>query len=227
MNGRVLFLDTLTTRPRTALERLGTRHNYTVGEVLIEEGDSSRDLVLLHKGMVKVTGRLGRRPASLMDIKIAGDVVGEIAAMDPGLRSATVTACGNVTATLIPWDELLPFLQTNPEAAMALNRVLGQRLRWSNHRRLEFGTYTVPVRLARVLVELAISYGKPSRDAIRIDVDLTQPELAALIGSRTNTVHKALTQLRQADLISTGERRTHIRNLAGLRRAARLRMPVD
>ncbi|MEV7121611.1 Crp/Fnr family transcriptional regulator [Kitasatospora griseola] len=226
MDGRALFLETLAEGTRTALERLGTRRHFAVGETLIREGDKSRDLVLLHAGLVKVTKRLGRRTASLMDIKIAGDVVGEIAAVDSGPRSATVTACRTVTATLIPWNNLLPFLQASPETAMALNQVLGQSLRSSILRRLEFSTYTAPVRLARVLVELANSYGKPGRNATRIDVNLTQTEYADLIGCRTRTAHQALRGFRRADLISTEGQQTCIHDMPGLQRAARLRMPA-
>ncbi|MFJ5927785.1 Crp/Fnr family transcriptional regulator [Kitasatospora sp. NPDC092948] len=226
MNGRALFLDTLTEGTRTALERLGTRKHFAAGEMLIKEGDKSRDLILLHSGLVKVTNYLGRRTASLMDIKIAGDVVGEIAAVDSGPRSATVTACRMVTTTLIPWHNLLPFLHASPEASMALHQVLGRSLRSSNLRRLEFGTYTAPVRLARVLVELANSYGKPCRKATRIDVNLTQTEYADLVGCRTRTAHQALRGFRRAKLISTEGQQTYVHDMPGLQRAARLRMPA-
>ncbi|MFJ1791671.1 Crp/Fnr family transcriptional regulator [Kitasatospora griseola] len=223
MDGRASFLGTLTAGTRTALEQLGTRRNYVAKEVLIEEGDLSRDLVLLLKGTVKVTRSLDSVGVSLVDIRITGDVVGEIAAMDSGPRSATVTACSDVTAILIAWNDLLPFLQGNCETSMALNQVLVQRLRRSNRLRLEFGTHTVLVRLARVLVELADSYGQPCRaeDEVRIDVGLTQQEFADLTGSREDTVHKALARLRKAKLITTGGRQTHIIRMSTLRCTAR------
>jgi CRP-like cAMP-binding protein len=110
--------------------------------------------------------------------------------------------------------------------SLAFNRVLCRRLRRSDRWRLEFGEYPVPVRLARVLVQLAMSYGRHERNAVRIDVNLSQSEFAALTGSRTSTVHKALAKLRRDNIITTGERHTYVRDLARLRKVARLSVPT-
>ncbi|MFJ5881738.1 Crp/Fnr family transcriptional regulator [Kitasatospora cineracea] len=225
MDGRSSYLRFLPVEARGALERIGRVRKFTSGEVLIEEGDERREMWLLVEGRAKVTRRLNGRTASLVDLKVAGDVLGEIAAMDCGPRTATVTACCAGEARVVPRPDLQLFLREHPEALTALHQVLGERLRRSDRRRLEFGTYPVLVRLARVLVELAASYGAPARNAIRIEVSLSQSEFASLTGSRTNTVHKALAELRRRELISTGERQTHIHDLPGLRRAALLSMP--
>lgn len=227
MDGRSSYLRFLSVEARGALERIGRVRRFASGEVLIEEGDERREMWLLVEGRAKVTRRLNGRTASLVDLKVAGDVLGEIAAMDCGPRTATVTACCDGKARVVPWPDLQLFLREHPEALAALHQVLGERLRRSDRRRLEFGTYPVLVRLARVLVELAASYGAPARNAIRIEVNLSQSEFASLTGSRTNTVHKALAELRRRKLISTGERQTHIHNLPGLRRAALLSMPPE
>ncbi|KOV36806.1 hypothetical protein ADK60_06280 [Streptomyces sp. XY431] len=225
-NGRSPFLHGLSDEARTALEHVGTRRRFAAGDVLINEGDHAQDLVLLHLGVAKVTGRLDCGRTSLLDIRIAGDVVGEVAALDLGPRTATVTACGDVVATVIPGTELPTLTRTAPEMFSALSQVVCDRLRRSDRLRLEFGGYPVPVRLARVLVELAESYGRRERSSVRIEVSLTQAELGALIGSKPSTVHKRLTDLRRAGLITTGERQTYVRDLARLREVARLSMPA-
>lgn len=224
---RAAFLDTLSPEARAAFIRLGTRRRYAVGDILIHEGDNAQELVVLHEGLVKVTARLDRDRVSLTDIRIAGDVVGEVAAMGVGPRSATVTSCGDVRATVVPPDQLEPFLLAHPEALLALSRMLCRRLRRADRLRLELGGYQVPVRLARVLVELAESNGWPKRthkgldwNKMHIGVSLTQSEFAALTASTTNTVHKALAQLRKDKIITTGLRQTFIRDMARLREAA-------
>ncbi|MEU3724302.1 Crp/Fnr family transcriptional regulator [Streptomyces sp. NPDC031705] len=202
-----------------------------MGDVLIHEGDRAQELVVLHEGLVKVTARLNRD--RLMDIRVAGDVIGEIAATGVGPRSATVTSCGDVSATVVPRNELEPFLLAHPEALMTLYRMVCGRLRRADRLRLELGGYPVRVRLARVLVELAESYGRPKCtlrgpdwNRVHIDVSLSQSELAALTASTTNTVHKALAQLGKDEIITTGLRQTSILDMARLREAALLRMPA-
>lgn len=223
---RSAFLDTLPPAARAAFIQLGTRRHYTVGDILIHEGDHAQELVVLHEGLVKVTARLDRGRVSLMDIRSAGDIVGEVAAMGAGPRSATVTACGDVAATVVPGHELEAFLLGHPEMSLSLIRTICGRQRRSDRLRLEFGGYPVPVRLARVLVELAVTYGQPERNALRIGVNLSQPEFAALTGARTRSVHKALAQLRDKDIITTGSRQTYVRDMTGLCEAARLSVPL-
>ena len=105
---------------------------------------------------------------------------------------------------------------------MALTAVLADRLRWANRRRLDFRGYPAKVRLARVLVELSVSYGAPRVDGVVIDVRLTQQELATLVGAAETTVHKVLRELRDEGLVETGYRATIIRNLPRLSRLADL-----
>ncbi|MFC4506243.1 MULTISPECIES: Crp/Fnr family transcriptional regulator [Streptomyces] len=231
-NGRAAFLDTLSPEARAAFARLGARRRYAVADVLIHEGDHTQELVVLHKGLVKVTARLDDGRVSLMDIRIAGDVVGEVAAMGVGPRSATVTACGDVVAAVVPRPELEAFLRAHPEMSLSLIEMVCGRLRRSDRLRLELRGYPVPVRLARVIVELAESYGQPRQmlkgldwNRLRIDVNLSQSEFAALTASTTHTVHKALAQLRKDKIITTGCRQTSIEDMARLRKAARLAVP--
>lgn len=231
-NSRAAFLDTLSKESRAAFAQLGSRRRYAVGDVLIHEGGHTQELVVLHEGLVKVTARLDRDRVSLMDIWIAGDVVGEMAAMGVGPRSATVTACGDVVAAVVPRHELMAFLLAHPEIAVSFIQMVCGRLRRADRLRLELGGYPVPVRLARVLVELAESYGRPAEtfrgpnwNKMRIDVNLSQSEFAALTASTTDTVHKALAQLGKRKIITTGSRKTSVEDMARLRKAARLDMP--
>ncbi|WJV44552.1 cyclic nucleotide-binding domain-containing protein [Streptomyces flavofungini] len=106
------FLGKLSPEAREAFTNLGTRRRYAGGDVLIHEGDHDQGLVVLHEGLVKVTTRRDHDRVSLMDIWKAGDVVGERAAVGLGPRSATVTACGDVVAIVIPSCELRDFLLT-------------------------------------------------------------------------------------------------------------------
>ncbi|WP_326611250.1 Crp/Fnr family transcriptional regulator [Streptomyces scopuliridis] len=207
---------------RTELLRLGTRCRYLSEEILIREGDRSSHVVLLRSGFAKVTAQLDNGHEALLAIRVSGDVVGEMAAMDEAPRSATVTACGEVVASVVRESDLRLFLRDHPEAALAIARIVSQRLRWANRRRVEFGGYPVKVRLARVLAELALSYGHPVPRGLVIGVDLTQPELAALTGSAEVTIHKALRELREEGLITTGYRRTTVLDLRRLREIARL-----
>ncbi|MGW7428750.1 Crp/Fnr family transcriptional regulator [Streptomyces sp. NPDC054861] len=216
------FLGALPEAVRADLLNIGTRCRYVPEEILMHEGERSRHVVLLRSGFVKVTARLANGHEALLAIRVGGDIVGEMAAMDDAPRSATVTACGDIAASIVRESDLRLFLDTRPQAALAIAGIVSQRLRWANRRRVEFGGFPVKVRLARVLAELAASYGHRVPRGLVIGVDLTQPELAALTGSAEVTIHKALAELRRDDLITTGYRRTTVLDLDRLRRVARM-----
>ena len=84
---------------------------------------------------------------------------------------------------------------------------MGAKLRSATRRRVDFGSREVRIRLARVLLELTTAYGTATRDGVEIGVDLTQPELAALVGAAEPTVHRALAGFRRTGLVRTGYRR--------------------
>ncbi|MEF3117858.1 Crp/Fnr family transcriptional regulator [Streptomyces chrestomyceticus] len=227
-NGYTPFLETLPAVVRMDFLKLGRRRHYATGAVLISEGDPADDLLFLHEGHVKVTARLNGEHGALMDIRVGGDAVGEMAIMDNGSRTATVTACCDVVASVIPQPELRRFLSATPEAWPAITKLFCDRLLRATRWRLELRGYPVKVRLARVLVELTVTHGCSTsrRHERRIDVNLTQAEFAALTGSKLRATQEALAQLSQEGLITTGERRTNVLNLEKLRKVALLDVPV-
>ena len=81
----------------------------------------------------------------------------------------------------------------------------------------------VGVRLVLVLVLMYLveTYGRRCPEGMRIDVPLSQPELASLIGASEPSLHRALTELRAREVIGTRYRRLVVRDVDALR----LRVP--
>jgi CRP/FNR family cyclic AMP-dependent transcriptional regulator len=100
---------------------------------------------------------------------------------------------------------------------------VARQLRWANRRRSDFAAFPADIRLARLLVEIAEVGGRPRPDgSVELLVPLSQPELAAMIAIGRATVQKALHELRDRGLISTGYRRLIVTDLPRLRRAGEL-----
>lgn len=210
------FLAGLPPRTRSAFLELGTAREFTPGTVLVREGDPTTHVCLLLDGCVKVTGTTPEGELALLAIRVGGDLVGELAAMDSQPRTATVTAAGRVRARIFSQAEFRRFLSQVPEAALAVTTSVGAKLRWATRRRIDFGSREVRIRLARVLIELSLSYGIPAGEDLELGVSLTQPELAALVGAAEPTVHRALAQLRRENVVETGYRRLRIRDRSRL-----------
>ncbi len=220
------FLGRLQRATREQLLEQGTLLTYPPHRALLHQGDDSRHVLLITSGVVKVVASAESGYDMLLAIRIAGDLVGEMAAFEERPRSGTVIACSEVTARVIQVGALEAFLSRHPDAMRAILHMLSARLRWANRRRLDFKAYDSLTRLARVLAELGQAYAQtvPDSDGKRCDlgVTLTQKELASLAGLKLNTAEKSLAALTAQGLVERNYRSITICDVPELLRFAKL-----
>ncbi|HEU5352914.1 MAG TPA: Crp/Fnr family transcriptional regulator [Actinocrinis sp.] len=215
------LLDALEPQDRAALLLQGGRRVFEPGEPLITEGDTATDVFLLLDGCAKVIGHSVDGRAVLLSIRVGGDVVGELAALDNRPRLASVVAATRVSARASGQRQFLAFLDARPEAERAVSRSIATKMRSITRHRVDVSGASVLVRLARVLDHLVESYSTPCPEGMRIDVPLSQPELAALIGAAEPSLHRALAVLRARGVLVTKYRRQIVRDRALLEQISR------
>jgi CRP/FNR family cyclic AMP-dependent transcriptional regulator len=169
------------------------------GEVLFREGDSGDKLFIVTEGKVKLGKSSSDGRENLLAILGPGQMFGELSLFDPGPRSATVTAVTDCVMQSLSHDELLEWLTGRPAVARGLLAQLGSRLRKANDVVADLVFSDVPGRVAKALLDLASRFGRTADDGIHVHHDLTQEELAQLVGASRETVNKAL-----ADFASRG-----------------------
>lgn len=201
------LLDALSPRDRQALLILGTARQVRRGAAILRQGEQSRFVALITAGWVTVSTPTCRGDSLILAIRGAGDVVGDLAALDGRPRSATVTALDDIRLVVVPGDRFKGYLTTHPAAAAAYMRNLGARLRDADAERRALVSATVLQRLARRLVELATQQGLSAAESMTITPALPQRDLAASIGATQEAVAKALRVLRERDIVRTAPRR--------------------
>ncbi len=202
-----------------ALRRLGTRRALPAGATVFVEGDDPYDLMIIERGDIKLVTAALNGQETLLDVLSPGDVLGELSAIDGAPRSATATALTDVVLTSIPVDRFLDFLQANPSSMGALLAVTVRRLRLSNRRQLEHTTADALGRVCARLDELAGRYGRAGdRDGVRIDLPITQSELAQWCGLSREAVVKALRKMRELGWVSTADGSVLVEDRAAVRR---------
>jgi CRP-like cAMP-binding protein len=192
------------------------QRHFAAGRILLREGDRSTHVELLSRGFVKITNVVDGVEV-LMGIRMPGDFVGELAGLTGKPRIATATACGQVTSSVITRRDFHNFMRQHPDAAMTMAAVMGERLRWANERRTDFAAFPAGTRLARLLVEIALTCGQRMDGELTIAVPLSQPELATMVGVSDATVQKVLRDLRENGTIRTGYRHITVVDLPALR----------
>ena len=97
------------------------------GEVLIKEGDDDKEVYIIRRGSMIVEKDLGGRSVFLSYLP-AGSYVGEMAAIDGSLRTATVKAAIKAEAIRLPGDKFVELLDNNPALReKALKEMAGRR----------------------------------------------------------------------------------------------------
>jgi CRP/FNR family cyclic AMP-dependent transcriptional regulator len=217
------FYAALSDEEREAFGALGRRRRYPKGSSLFSEGERAESVMVLRTGRVKISWYTEDGRESVLAVRGPGDLLGELAAIDGEPRSATVTALEPVEAVVLSAAAFRGFLETHPKAALALLEILAGRLRDADRKRIEFGAYDAVGRVARRLVELADRFGQPEGPegkAVRVELSLTQDDLAGWVGASRKATGNALAYLRARGIIETRRRGVIILDLAALRRRA-------
>ena len=162
------------------------------GEVLFHEGDKEDRLYVVVSGKIKLgrSGSAGRE--NLLAILGPGQMFGELSVFDPGPRTSSATAVTDVRLGTMDRDGLREWINKRPEIAEQLLRVLARRLRRTNNALADLIFTDVPGRVAKALLQLARQFGQQDGPNLRVTHDLTQEELAQLVGASRETVNKAL-----------------------------------
>ena len=162
------------------------------GSILFKEGDDGEHLYVIIDGKLKLGTSSGDGRENLLSILGPGEMFGELSLFDPGPRTSTATAVTDAKLLSLSHEKVIPWLRQNPEVSLQLLTRLSQRLRRTNEAVGDLVFSDVPGRVAKALIDLGDRFGKTSPEGLLVNHDLTQEELAQLVGASRETVNKAL-----------------------------------
>lgn len=162
------------------------------GSILFAEGDEGDHLYVIVEGKVKLGTSSGDGRENLLSILGPGEMFGELSLFDPNPRTSTATAVTDAKLLSLGQAKLIPWLADHPPVALHLLAALAQRLRRTNEAVGDLVFSDVPGRVAKALIDLGERFGKQTDEGLFVHHDLTQEELAQLVGASRETVNKAL-----------------------------------
>jgi CRP/FNR family transcriptional regulator, cyclic AMP receptor protein len=219
MNDRRAFWMRLDDRERAALCAAGRIRNYRAGEAIIRAVDPDRSVFVILNGAARVVAGARNGRAAILAIRGPGEIVGELAALDDGPRSATVEAAGPVRGLALGPARFAAALREHPRIMGLIASVAMDRLREADRRRVEFSTASVLPRTAAVILEFAEKQGPPAGCPLRLDI-FSQADLAGLVATSRESIARALAALRTTGAITTARGSITILNMGRLRDVA-------
>jgi CRP/FNR family transcriptional regulator len=191
------------------------------GERLFSEGDTGDKLYIILSGKIKLTKAAPDGRENLLSVHGPGEMFGELSLFDPIPRTSSATAVTNAQLAGIAHDDLRSWLSTRPEVAMHMLQALAQRLRRINDVKADLVFTDVPGRVAKALLDLSERFGVQTPDGVQVNHDLTQEELAQLVGASRETVNKALADFAARGWIQLAAKSVLVTDTDRLRKRAR------
>jgi CRP-like cAMP-binding protein len=189
--GAALFRG-LDPRIVTDLTRRLVPVDFAAGHVIYARGDLGAELYIITQGKVKLGCHAEDGRENLLSVLAPPDTFGELSILDPGPQPWTATAITNVRTAVVDRPQLLDWIAEHPAIADRLLRGLARQLRRTTSTLADLAFIDAPARVAKQLLGLAQRFGTRENGAMRVTHDLTQEELAQLVGATRETVNKAL-----------------------------------
>jgi CRP-like cAMP-binding protein len=169
-----------------------TQVKVSKGHTLFKEGDAGDRLFVVVEGKLKLGTSSGDGRENLLSILGPGDMFGELSLFDPGPRTATATAVTDSRVLALANDQVIGWVTAHPQVSLQLLKRLARRLRRTNEVLADLVFADVPGRVAKAIMELGERFGTKKDDGLHVNHELTQEELAQLVGASRETVNKAL-----------------------------------
>lgn len=187
-------------------------------EVLFHQGELGDTVHLIEKGHVLVGVHMARGDMAVISVRRPGDIVGELAVMGNGRRSARVTALEPTETLAMTRRTLMELRSQEPAVDRYLLNVVADKLSQSTEQLVDILLAPVETRVMRVLLRLVAAFDRGVHPVV---VKIRQSDIAAMSRSSRQSANHALKVAESGGVIRTGRGRIEILDLSGLQTLAR------
>jgi CRP/FNR family transcriptional regulator/CRP/FNR family cyclic AMP-dependent transcriptional regulator len=198
---RVALFADLDAAQLQMLSRLASVRHFAAGAPILREAEPGDLFFALVRGEVKVFVDSPEGREVVLTHLQAGDFFGEMALLEGGARSASVTALVESELVALSRDDFFALLARDFALTKKILQTMSARLRRANGVIESLALQDVGGRLARYLVRLADESGQSPVDGYFAVHRPTHQEIANSIGATRETVTRMLKQFEDRKLI--------------------------
>lgn len=214
---RVPFLAILPEDELVGLAERMRPRQYRAGTIIFHRDDPGTTLHIVTSGLVKLVLASPEGREVTVGILGPGDFFGELSLLDGGARSASAVTLEATETLTLDRDPFVAILERHPEVSNGLLMVLGNRLRRTDDLIQDILFLDLPGRIAKQLLALADERGVQTPGGVRIDLRLSQTELASIVGTTRESVNRCLNAFADRGYLSIDRDAITIRSREGLR----------
>ena len=208
-----------------SLETLASHVNqrtYPKGQLIFHQGDPAGSLFVVREGLVKVFVTSEDGDEMLLVTLRPSDTFGELALLDGSDRSASAQALEKTTVIEIGRQTFLDVLRSNPTMAEAVLGSMGTLLRRLTEQASDLVFLDLHGRVAKLLVTMADERGTPAAGGIELDIQLTQSDIASMVGGSRQSINQILRAFEDRGYLDLQGKTVLVKEPARLRKRAGL-----
>ena len=186
---------------------------------IFHKGAAGESMMAVVTGEVKISAPAADGREIVLAMMGEGEVFGEIALLDGCDRTADATAVTNCVLLVVHRRDFLPFLNTHPQVAIRLLRVVCQRVRRTTEQVEDLLFLNLPSRLAKKLLYLSGANEDRVRERAPI-IRQSQREIGNLVGLSRESINKQLSRWQKEGLLTLRDGMIVLDDLDSLREIA-------
>ena len=171
---------------------------FPTGTVLFHEGDSGKEMYVIHSGKIKISKKVREEEQTLATLE-AGEFFGEMAIMNNKPRSATATIIEDSKVLVIDPKTFEAMIKNNTEIAVRMIKKLAARLQDADDQIESLMIKDANSRVVHTLTRLAESSGQNVDGGIKVGIDLGG--LAGKSGLDIEQVQEVISKIEKAKII--------------------------
>ena len=205
--GHLWIFQNLEAEEIEALSREAMRKKSTTGQTLFLQGDPADEMFLIKGGRVKLSKVLEDGTELTLDIRKAGDFVGENMFSEEGHYPVSAYCLEDTLTCGFSRSQFEQLVLQHPKVGLQIIKNLSERITWLTQRVGSLAVTKIEDRLYRVLTSVAKEHGTISPQGTVIQFPLTHEDLSFLTGAHRVSITRAMKVLKAAGKIIHEDKR--------------------
>jgi CRP/FNR family transcriptional regulator len=205
--GHLWIFQNLEAEEIEALSREALRKKSTTGQTLFLQGDPTDEMFLIKGGRVKLSKVLEDGTELTLDIRKAGDFVGENMFSEEGHYPVSAYCLEDTLTCGFSRSQFEQLVLQHPKVGLQIIKNLSERISWLTRRVGSLAVTNIEDRLYRVLTSVAKEHGTISPQGTVIQFPLTHEDLSFLTGAHRVSITRAMKALKAAGKILHEDKR--------------------
>jgi len=205
--GHLWIFQNLEAEEIEALSREAMRKKSTTGQTLFLQGDPADEMFLIKGGRVKLSKVLEDGTELTLDIRKAGDFVGENMFSEEGHYPVSAYCLEETLTCGFSRSQFEQLVLQHPKVGLQIIKNLSERITWLTQRVGSLAVTKIEDRLYRVLTSVAKEHGTISPQGTVIQFPLTHEDLSFLTGAHRVSITRAMKVLKAAGKIIHEDKR--------------------